>query len=373
MSLPRKKIIISGGGTGGHIFPAVAIADGLKSRLDNPEILFIGAKGRMEMEKVPKAGYKIEGLWISGIQRNLTIKNLTFPIKLISSLMKAGKIIRKFKPDVAIGTGGYASGPMLRVASKRGIPSLIQEQNSYPGITNRILSKTVDKICVAFEGMERHFPSSRMVFTGNPVRQDIIHLDGKREEGIGFFKLQQGVKTILIIGGSQGARSVNIAIGNKLEQILRNDVQLLWQCGSAFFETAIGICDKLPEEIAAKVKVQDFIYRMDLAYAASDIVISRAGAIAISELCIAGKPVMLIPLPIAAEDHQTKNALALVDRDAAILLKDHALEDELLPAITGLLQDEEKQITMGNNIKKLARPEATEEIVNEVIKLLERK
>jgi len=373
MSLPRKKIIISGGGTGGHIFPAVAIADGLKSRLDNPEILFIGAKGRMEMEKVPKAGYKIEGLWISGIQRKLTIKNLSFPIKLISSLMKAGKIIRKFKPDVAIGTGGYASGPMLRVASKRGIPSLIQEQNSYPGITNRILSKTVDKICVAFEGMERHFPSSRMVFTGNPVRQDIIHLDGKREEGIGFFKLQQGVKTLLIIGGSQGARSVNIAIGNKLEQILRNDVQLLWQCGSAFYETATGICDRLPGEIAAKVKVQDFIYRMDLAYAASDIVISRAGAIAISELCIAGKPVMLIPLPIAAEDHQTKNALALVDRDAAILLKDHALEDELLPAITGLLQDEEKQITMGNNIKKLARPEATEEIVNEVIKLLERK
>ncbi|MEN8224949.1 MAG: undecaprenyldiphospho-muramoylpentapeptide beta-N-acetylglucosaminyltransferase [Bacteroidota bacterium] len=372
MSQPRKKIIISGGGTGGHIFPAVAIADGLKSRLDDPEILFVGAKGRMEMEKVPNAGYNIEGLWISGIQRKLTLKNLSFPFKLVSSMMKARKIIKRFKPDVAIGTGGYASGPMLRAASKKGIPSLIQEQNSFPGITNRILSKTVDRICVAFEGMEKYFPASRMVFTGNPVRQDIIRMEGSREEGIRFFGLHENLKTILIVGGSQGARSINLALSKKLEEMLEQGVQLIWQCGKAYHETALEVTGSLSEQKGNKVNVLDFISRMDLAYAAADIVISRAGAIAISELCIAGKPLILVPLPGAAEDHQTKNALALAEKEAALMLKDNELDEGLIPSLTALTDDDEKQKTMCANIKKLARPQATEEIVNEVINLLEK-
>lgn len=372
MPQPRKKIIVSGGGTGGHIFPAVAIADALKQRLDDPDILFIGAKGRMEMEKVPAAGYKIEGLWISGIQRKLTLKNLSFPFKLISSILKARKIMKSFKPDVAIGTGGYASGPMLRVASKKGIPCLIQEQNSFPGITNRILSKTVDSICVAFEGMERFFPNERMVLTGNPVRQQIIAMGGKTEEGVSHFKLQAGVKTILIIGGSQGARSVNQALAKILDKILDQQVQMIWQCGVAFQDTARAVVAELPEEKATRIKVMDFISRMDLAFAASDVVISRAGAIAISELCIAARPCLLVPLPSAAEDHQTKNAQALVEKGAAIMISDNKLDDELLPALTQLLADEEKQKNMSTNIRELARPEATEKIADEVIKLLDR-
>jgi len=373
MSRPEKRIIISGGGTGGHIFPAVAIADGLKKRLGDPEILFIGAKGRMEMEKVPAAGYPIEGLWISGVQRKLTVKNLSFPFKLISSLMKARKIIRKFKPDVAVGTGGYASGPMLRVASRKGIPSLIQEQNSFPGITNRILSRTVDKICVAFEGMEKHFPASRIVITGNPVRKDILELTGKEEEGHKFFNLKKGLKTVLIVGGSQGARSINLALGQQLEKILEAGVQLIWQCGPTFYDRAIEIEQQLTGPNADRVKVFDFISRMDLAYAVADIVISRAGAIAISELCIAGNPVILVPLPGAAEDHQTKNAEALQNKDAAIMLRDDKLDEELADTLASLLNDEEKQQLMRNNIHMLAKPEATEKIVEEIIKLLESK
>lgn len=372
MSQHKKRIIISGGGTGGHIFPAVAIADGLKKRLGDADILFIGAKGRMEMEKVPSAGYKIEGLWISGIQRKLTLKNLSFPFKLISSIMKSRKIMKRFKPDVAIGTGGYASGPMLRVASKRGIPALIQEQNSFPGITNKILSRTVDKICVAFEGMDKFFPAANIVFTGNPVRKDIIELDGKREEGIKFFKLQKGPKTILIVGGSQGARSVNQALAKKMNEILKENVQLIWQCGMGFYETANELHAELDEAMQKRLKVFDFITRMDLAYAASDMVISRAGAIAISELCIAGKPVILVPLPSAAEDHQTKNAMALKDQDAAIVIKDSELDEELTKNISSLVKNPEMQAAMCSNIKKLAKPEATEKIVDEVIKLLER-
>ena len=372
MSKPRKKIIISGGGTGGHIFPAVAIADALKRRLDNPDILFIGAKGRMEMEKVPKAGYKIEGLWISGIQRKLTLKNLSFPFKLISSLMKARKIMKSFIPDVAIGTGGYASGPMLRVASKKGIPSLIQEQNSFPGITNRILSKTVDRICVAYGGMDKFFPASNIIITGNPVRQDIIDLKGKRKEGISFFELHKDIKTILIIGGSQGARTINQAISEKLEDLLGQEIQFIWQCGKAFYPTAMDIKASLAPEKAAKLKVYDFIYQMDLAYASADIVVSRAGAIAISELCIAGKPLILIPLPSAAEDHQTKNAMALVEKDAAIFVRDSELNTQLYPTLTSLIANEEMQDRMSENIKDFALPEATERIVDEVIKLLDK-
>jgi len=371
MSQHRKKIIISGGGTGGHIFPAVAIADALKQRLDDPDILFIGAKGRMEMEKVPAAGYSIKGLWISGIQRRLTLKNLSFPFKLISSILKARRIIKSFSPDVAIGTGGYASGPMLRVASRRGIPSLIQEQNSFPGITNRLLSKTVDRVCVAFEGMNRYFPAEKITITGNPVRKDIIQTQGKRSEALEFFGLKEDTKTILVVGGSQGARSVNRALVSQVREILNGNAQMIWQCGKAFLpearETVSGL-DKIEQE---KLKVHDFISRMDLAYAAADIVISRAGAIAISELCIVGCPIVLVPLPGAAEDHQTRNAQALTEKDAAILLPDNELE-KLAKTLKDLLGDEGRQKKMKENILRFARPDATEKIADEVIKLLER-
>lgn len=372
MSQHRKKIIISGGGTGGHIFPAVAIADALKKRLDDPDILFIGAKGRMEMEKVPAAGYPIKGLWISGIQRRLTLKNLSFPFKLISSILKARRIMKSFKPDVAIGTGGYASGPMLRVASRKGIPSLIQEQNSFPGITNRLLSKTVDRICVAYEGMGRYFPDSKITITGNPVRKDIIEKEGKVVEAMEFFGLKEVMKTILVVGGSQGARSINRALGEQLEEILKADVQLIWQCGKTFLPQAEEIVELLNSSAKARVKVSDFIYRMDLAYAAADIVISRAGAIAISELCIVGHPLILVPLPGAAEDHQTKNAFALTEMDAAILLPDDELDKKLASTLHALITDEGKQAAMKKNILRFARPDATEKITDEVIKLLDK-
>jgi UDP-N-acetylglucosamine--N-acetylmuramyl-(pentapeptide) pyrophosphoryl-undecaprenol N-acetylglucosamine transferase len=372
MPQPSKKIIISGGGTGGHIFPAIAIADALKARLGEAEIRFIGAKGRMEMEKVPAAGYPIDGLWISGLQRKLTLKNLSFPFKLISSIMKARRIIKSFQPDVAIGTGGYASGPMLRVASKKGVPSLIQEQNSFPGITNRILGKTVDSICVAYEGMEKYFPASRITITGNPVRKEILHIDGKENEATSFFKLDNHLKTMLIIGGSQGARSVNLAISSLLNKIMEEEIQLIWQCGKAYAGEAENIVRALPEEKRKRVQVHAFISRMDLAYAAADLIISRAGAIAISEICLAGKPALLVPLPIAAEDHQTKNALALQDKDAGILIPDDKQQEKLLPAISDLLNDDARRKTMGENLRRLALPDATEKIVDEIVKLLEK-
>ncbi len=372
MSQPEYRIIISGGGTGGHIFPAIAIADGLKKRLGHVDILFIGAKGRMEMEKVPQAGYPVRGLWISGIQRKLSWKNLSFPFKLISSMIGARQIVKKFRPHVAIGTGGYASGPMLRVASRMGIPSLIQEQNSFPGITNRILAKTVDRICVAFEGMEKYFPESRIVITGNPVRAQIIDMQGSRDEGLGFFGLEPGLKTMLVIGGSQGARSVNLAVEKHLAEILGEDRQLIWQCGKAFLPQAREKAGSMEPGLAGRVVTVDFIARMDLAYAAADMVLSRAGAIAISELCIAGKPLILVPLPGAAEDHQTRNAMALQEKGAAIIINDHELDKKLCEQVSGLLLDDEKRRQMSENIKKMAKPGATERIVDEVIKLLER-
>lgn len=372
MPQPEKKIIISGGGTGGHIFPAIAIADALKERLGGADILFIGAKGRMEMQKVPAAGYPIEGLWISGIQRRLTLKNLSFPFKLLSSIWKARRIIRKFAPDLAIGTGGYASGPMLRVASRKGIPSLIQEQNSFPGITNRILAKTVDRICVAYEGMEKHFPANRLAITGNPVRKEIIELAGKEETGIRHFGLDKKYKSLLIVGGSQGARSINRSIAGQLTEMVSEPVQLIWQCGESFLEEAKNTVAALPETVRARVQVHAFISRMDLAYAAADIVISRAGAIAISELCIAGKAPLLVPLPSAAEDHQTKNAFALAEKEAAILIRDQDLDNKLLSELRKLLKDEPRMDKMGKNLKALALPDATEKIVDEIIKLLDR-
>ena len=362
--MKNYKIILSGGGTGGHIYPAIAIANELKARHVNAEFLFVGAKDRMEMEKVPQAGYNIEGLWISGIQRKLTFKNLMFPFKLISSLMKARKIVKRFKPDVAIGTGGFASGPLLKVASSKGIPSLIQEQNSYPGITNKLLAKKAKKICVAYDGLERFFPKEKIVKTGNPVRQDLLQISSKRDEAQGFFELDPKKKTLLVIGGSLGARRINQLINKELDFLNTQKVQIIWQCGKLYHEAY-----KLSGH-EKHVRLHAFINKMDLAYAAADVIISRAGAGSVSELCIVGKPVIFIPSPNVAEDHQTQNAMAIVKEDAAIMIKEEDLEVDFKNAFSQLMASNEKQELLGENIKKLALVNATKEIADEVEKLL---
>ncbi len=357
------KFIISGGGTGGHIYPAIAIADELKSRYPNSEFLFVGAKDRMEMEKVPKAGYQIEGLWISGLQRSLNIKNLMFPFKLISSMIKSRSIIKKFKPDVAIGTGGYASAPLLRVASKRGIPCLIQEQNSHAGITNKWLSNKVKRICTAYENMEKFFPPEKIVMTGNPVRQDLLDISNKREEAQTFFELDNDKKTLLVLGGSLGAKKINVLIDNSLGFFREEGIQLIWQCGK-YYE---GIYS---QKASANIHVYAFLNRMDLAYAAADIIISRAGALSVSELCLVGKPVVFIPSPNVAEDHQTKNALSISEKNAAILIRESEAEQNFKSVFSGLLTDTIMQQRLSENIKKLAKPNATKDIVSEIEKLL---
>ncbi len=357
------KFIISGGGTGGHIYPAIAIANGLKERYPSAEFLFVGAKDRMEMEKVPQAGYPIEGLWISGLQRNLKLKNLSFPLKLVSSLARSRKIIKKFKPDVAIGTGGYASAPLLRVATMRNIPSLIQEQNSHAGITNKWLSKKVQTICVAYAGMEQFFPKEKIVFTGNPVRQDLLDIASKREEALKFFKLRQGTKTLLVLGGSLGARAINQLIGHKLKFLQDQDLQIIWQCGKYYFES-------YQDRSNGQVHVHAFLNRMDLAYAAADVIISRAGALSVSELCLVGKPVIFIPSPNVAEDHQTKNAKSIVAENAALMIAEKELDDEFESVMSRLLGDASQQKKLSENIQKLARPNATEAIIDEIEKIL---
>jgi len=360
---PSVNILLSGGGTGGHIYPAIAIANELKERNPEAQFLFVGAEGRMEMEKVPQLGYDIQGLNITGIQRSLTLKNLSFPFKLISSLIKANKIIKKFKPNVVIGTGGFASGPTLYMANRKRIPSLIQEQNSYPGITNKMLGTKVKKICVAYDGLERFFPSEKLIKTGNPVRQDLLNIEEKRQEAITYFGLDKSKKTLIIIGGSLGARAINHALEKHIQTILKNDIQVIWQSGKLYFEEYKQFND-LPN-----VQVKEFIERMDLLYAAADVLISRAGAGSISELCIVGKPVIFIPSPNVSEDHQTKNARSITDKDAAILLKEDNIDD--LPLIIKqLLKDEKQQDSLSKNIKKLALPNATKQIVDEVEKIL---
>ncbi len=357
------NIIVSGGGTGGHIYPAIAIANEIKLRYPTARILFIGAKGKMEMEKVPKAGYEIKGLWISGIQRKLTFKNLLFPLKLVSSLWKANNIIRKFRPDVVIGTGGFASGPSLLMANRKGIPTVVQEQNSYPGITNKLLSKKAKKICVAYDNLERFFPLDKIVKTGNPVRQDLLLIHTKREEAQAFFGLETTKKTILVIGGSLGARRINQLIATELDFFKKQEVQVIWQCGKLYYEEY-----KTYEN--ENVQVHEFLNRMDLAYAAADFVISRAGASSVSELCIVGKPVVFIPSPNVAEDHQTKNAKSIVDKHAAILLRENELNT--FPVVfETLLRDKGKQESLSENIKELALPDATNRIVNEIERLIE--
>lgn len=361
------RIIISGGGTGGHIFPAIAIANALKAENKQNEILFVGAKDRMEMQKVPAAGYKIEGLWISGIQRKLTLDNLSFPFKVLSSLAKSKKIIKKFKPDIAIGVGGFASGPLLRKATKMNIPTLIQEQNSHAGLTNRWLSKRVDKICVAYENMERFFPSHKIVYTGNPVREDILNLESKRQEALEFFGLKPDKKVVFAVGGSLGARTINQSLAKDLKRLQDADIQLIWQTGKSFKEQAEAIKKKLPD---STIQLHEFINRMDLAYSVADVVISRAGALAISELCIVGKPCIFVPYPYAAEDHQTMNTMALVKENAALHVKDSEAENKLVDTVLDLIKDETTQNIMSNNILKFARPEATQSIIKEVLELV---
>lgn len=357
------NIIISGGGTGGHIYPAIAIANEIKLRYPDAKFLFVGAKDKMEMEKVPQAGYEIIGLWISGIQRKLTLKNLSFPFKLLSSLWKAGSVIRKFKPDVAIGTGGFASGPTLMAANRKGIPTLIQEQNSYPGITNKLLGKKAKSICVAYDNLERFFPVNKLVKTGNPVRQDLLSIHNKTETAKEFFSLDKNKRTILVLGGSLGARRVNQLIEEQLVFFKEQEVQLIWQCGKLYIDEY----DKYNQK--ENVQVHQFLNRMDLSYAAADVIISRAGASSVSELCIVGKPVIFIPSPNVAEDHQTKNAKSIADKHGAILLKESELQTFPIVFET-LMKDKGKQQSLSENIKELALPNATSHIVNEIEKLL---
>ncbi|HLP11326.1 MAG TPA: undecaprenyldiphospho-muramoylpentapeptide beta-N-acetylglucosaminyltransferase [Flavobacteriales bacterium] len=364
--MPLRKVIISGGGTGGHIFPAVAIANALKEKYPDIDILFVGAMGRMEMEKVPAAGYKIEGLNISGIQRKLTLKNLAVPFKIIGSTLKAKRILKAFKPDIVIGTGGYASGPMLRVAAKKGIPTVIQEQNSFPGLTNKILSKRVNKICVAFDGLEKFFPKEKIVLTGNPVRSEVVKLQGKKPRAAEFFVLNEQQPTILIVGGSLGARTINHAV-KKFAAEWNSNYQVIWQTGKPFFEEAKK---HVEENKLTNIKVYDFISKMDLAYAMADVVISRAGAIAISELCLVQKPVVLIPSPNVAEDHQTKNAMALVNHGAAVLVKDVDAVEKLGTTMDEIMNNKEKQEQLTINITKLGLSNATNAIVGVIEQLV---
>jgi UDP-N-acetylglucosamine--N-acetylmuramyl-(pentapeptide) pyrophosphoryl-undecaprenol N-acetylglucosamine transferase len=357
------RFILSGGGTGGHIYPAVAIANELKRRYPDAKFLFVGAKDKMEMEKVPQAGYEIKGLWISGLQRKLTLKNLMFPFKVISSLLEARNIVKQFKPHVAIGTGGFASGPLLRMAQRAGVPCVLQEQNSFAGITNKLLAAKAEKICVAYDGMERFFPKEKIVKTGNPIRTDLVAVSKNKEEALGFFGLKGGKKTVLVLGGSLGARRINQLIEKELEFFAKQNLQVLWQCGKLYYEA-------YKTHDSDTVKVMAFVNRMDLAYAAADVIISRAGAGSVSELCLVGKPVIFIPSPNVAEDHQTQNAKALVSKDAAIMLKEDELDAEFETNFSNLMGSEALQEKLGKNIRKMAMPKATEHIVDEIEKLL---
>ena len=365
MAKQQKHIraIISGGGTGGHIFPALSIANEIKKRFPDAEILFVGAKGRMEMEKVPANGYPIEGLWISGINRKNMLKNLAFPFKLVSSFWKALRIVKKFKPDIVIGTGGFASGPILYVAQLKGIPTFIQEQNSYPGITNKLLAKKVRKIYTAYDNLERFFDADKIMKTGNPVRKEFGKLDIDKHNAVKTFNLTPGKKTILSIGGSLGAHPLNEGILNILDKIKAKNYQIIWQTGKNDFENYKHLTDK-------QIKVVPFISNMPDAYAATDLIISRAGAGTISELTLIGKPVILVPSPYVAEDHQTKNAKALAENYAAVLLPEKKLNRDLWKVINEIFENNKKAKELSENIKKLGMPDATERIVDDIIREL---
>ncbi|UYZ64819.1 undecaprenyldiphospho-muramoylpentapeptide beta-N-acetylglucosaminyltransferase [Hymenobacter weizhouensis] len=359
------KLIISGGGTGGHIFPAVAIANEVRRRHPEADILFVGANGRMEMTRVPEAGYPIVGLDIAGLQRSLTPRNLLFPVKVMRAVRKAGKLLEKFRPDAVVGVGGYASAPVLLAATSRGIPSLIQEQNSYAGLVNKLLARRVQRICVAYEGMDKFFPADKLVLTGNPVRTEIA--DGQRAEALAFFGLNADQSVLLVIGGSLGARTLNQATAAALPHLREAGVQLLWQTGKTYFPEA----EKQAAPFATdNLKALEFVRRMDLAYAAADVVISRAGALSVSELCLTGKPSILVPSPNVAEDHQTKNALALTSQDAALLVRDAEAPARLYDEALALLSNPARQQQLSANIRQLARPQATATIVDELLALI---
>ncbi len=361
------RLIISGGGTGGHIFPAVAIANEFRERHPNAQILFVGAKGRMEMTRVPEAGYKIIGLWISGLQRSLTLSNLLFPVKVAVSFVRASLIMKRFKPHAVVGTGGYASGPIMLAATRFGIASVAQEQNSFAGMVNKQVGNKVSKVCVAYEGMEKYFPKEKIVLTGNPVRKDILVISDKRDKALMRFGFDARNKTLLIIGGSLGARTINESVLAGIEKLIDAQVQVIWQTGKMYYE---NYTQQLAKYDLKRIRVVDFLKEMDYAYAAADVVISRSGALAVSELCIAGKPSILVPSPNVSEDHQTKNAMALVSKQAAQLVTDKDAKAILVDEALKLLFDENRARALSANIEKLAKPNATREIVNEIEKLI---
>lgn len=363
---PAPRIIISGGGTGGHIFPAISIANAIKERWPEAEILFVGAENRMEMERVPAAGYKIIGLPVAGFDRKNLFKNVSVAIKLLKSMRKARQVIQSFNPDIAVGVGGYASGPTLRAAAAKGIPTVLQEQNSYAGVTNKMLAQKAARICVAYEGMERFFPKEKIVLTGNPTRQDLVISKENREKGYEFFRLHPDKKTILMVGGSLGARTLNqsiVAAFPKLKTL--DDVQVIWQCGKYYFNEMSDLQAK--GEIPPNVHLFDFVSRMDYAYSVADLVISRAGAGSISEFCLLGKPVVLVPSPNVAEDHQTQNAMALVKKDAAVMVSDANARELLFDTALRLVNDSEKLKSLSENILKLAQRDSAKRIVDEIV------
>lgn len=363
-----KRIIISGGGTGGHIFPAIAIANALKRLAPDSVILFVGANGRMEMEKVPAAGYEIVGLDIQGINRKSFWKNLTLPFKLYRSIRKARQIIRDFQPDVAVGVGGYASGPLLHTAARAGLPYLIQEQNSYAGVTNKRLAGKANKVCVAFEGMDKFFPKEKILFTGNPIRRDAVDIQDKRGEAIAAFGLSPQRKTILVTGGSLGARTLNESMQAGVGRLAAANMQLIWQCGAYYYDS---LRQTMADRYSEYIKLMPFIERMDFAYAAADIIVARAGAGSIAELCVIGKPTVLVPSPNVAEDHQTKNAQALVDKAAAVMVPDAEALPKLIGAVMDLLDDHQRCKVLGANLRDLAIIDADDVIAQEVLRLAE--
>jgi UDP-N-acetylglucosamine--N-acetylmuramyl-(pentapeptide) pyrophosphoryl-undecaprenol N-acetylglucosamine transferase len=362
------RIIISGGGTGGHLFPAISIANALKRFRPDASLLFVGALGRMEMTKVPEAGYEIKGLPVAGfIRKKYSPGNIIVLWKLFRSMIIARKMINNFKPHVVVGVGGYASGPVLKQAQQMGIPTVIQEQNSYAGVTNRLLAAKAEKICVAYDGMDKYFPVNKIIKTGNPVRHTFTNLESLREEALKFFCLERGKKVILVLGGSLGAGTINNSIGSGISQVTSDGVQMIWQTGSHYYDRMREITEAADIQ---GVEVMGFINRMDLAYAAADVIISRAGAGTISELELVGKPVILVPSPNVAEDHQTHNAMSLVEKDAAIMVKDVDADEKLIPMTLDLLKDEVRCMELSANIKKLADKGADEAIAAEILKLV---
>jgi UDP-N-acetylglucosamine--N-acetylmuramyl-(pentapeptide) pyrophosphoryl-undecaprenol N-acetylglucosamine transferase len=368
--MKEYKFIISGGGTGGHIFPAISIADGLKARYPDCDILFVGAEHKMEMEKVPAAGYAIEGLPVAGFHRGEIWRNLSFPFKLLRSMMKARTLVSSFAPDCVIGVGGYASGPVLRVATNKGLPTVIQEQNSYAGVTNKILARKVDKICVAYDKMDRFFPADKIVFTGNPIRSNLVEGEKNIREAAQFFQVDENRPVLLIVGGSLGARSINDSLLARFDTLKDSGIQVIWQTGKFYYQT---IREKLEGKLPGHIHLMEFIPRMDWAYAVADLVISRAGAGTISELCLVGKPSILVPSPNVAEDHQTRNAMALVEKEAAVLVQDREAKEKLVPEALKLIADKAHLEKLAVNSRKMALPNATRDIVEVIAELLKKR